>query len=307
MYIEFGNLNYKLLVLLIHPSVYTIYSFHTHADQSPLYYSFLSCLGYLLGGLVYLLVLKRSKNHKKLPTSIKAEGKPVAINEIFIENQNEIKQRKFKEIKSIIFISFINLVPLILQIRAKKLLEQKFTDDIGMIVLILYYAGFSKLFLNSKIYNHQFMSLFVIILCIFIYFILDLVKYKNPSFFISLGNSLLYYIVINGFFALNDVFTKRHFETYSNIPYQFMFYLGLSTLLLLISLDLFIYCFNIEILDIDIIQQIVILNSSSNYFLFFLLDIFVRFLSLGGIILTLYYFSPSHYINYIRGFLSIFI
>ena len=67
MTIEFGILSYKLLIPILYPLLNQIKNLDLYNETTPLYRSFRSSLSYLSAGLVYLLVLYRSKNFKKIP------------------------------------------------------------------------------------------------------------------------------------------------------------------------------------------------------------------------------------------------
>ena len=84
MIIEFGNLNYKLLIPLLYPIFRQIKKLiHENGDKdeatSSLYNYFLKSISYLSAGLVYLLILYRSNKLKQLTVLRNSEGKPSAI------------------------------------------------------------------------------------------------------------------------------------------------------------------------------------------------------------------------------------
>ena len=305
MRIEFGILNYKLLILLLHPIFNQVRVFQTHKDTSPLYDSFISSIGYLSGGLIYLLVLHRSTNENQSSNIKKSVYIPARANESFIENQIYIdnktfkKQRKIKETLFIFLLAFINLIPMIIESFASKMTIYDTIDgSIGALLYILFYVSYSKIFLKLRIYSHQLLSLVIIFSCLFIYFLIDIFKITKDSFNpFTLIESIVYFIVVYGLYSLYDVLTKKHFEIYSNIPYRLMYYIGLFSLVLLIPLDLIVRAFKIKIFGLDIIDQIIELFSSKPLFiLWFIFDIIVGFFWLGGIVLTLYYYTPCHFI-----------
>ena len=303
MFIEFGILSYKLLLLLLHPIFNQIRVFETHKNTSPLYDSFTSSISYLSAGLVYLLIFRRSKNLKQSSNQKNTEGTAVAENQKYIDNQMYIekkkvlKERKIKELPLILLLSFINLISMIIETLAAKEIYETTTGSLGTLFYILFYVAFSKIILKSKTYNHQYFSLFIIIACLLIYLSIDIIQIGKTFNFVTFLKSIVYFIVVYGLYSLYDVLTKKHFVIYSNIPYELMFYIGLFSLVLLIPLDFFVYIFNINIFGLDIIDQSIKLFSSSPIFiLWFIFDIIVGFFWLGGIVLTLYYFTPCHFI-----------
>ena len=304
MKLEFGVLSYKLLIPLLYPIFNQTQQSDFYNNKSPLYQAFINSISYLLAGLVYLFVLYRTKNLKKLSFTIEnTVGKPTAINQVYEENQNIIKQRKIKKYIKIFLLSLINIIPTIF--KTFSLTKANFTKNLGILFTILFYVFLSKIFLNTKIYKHQIISLITISFCLLIFLFRDIEQSYSNDFFILLGRSLLYFILVYGIYAISDVFIKKHFEIHTNIPYHLMFFLGLFSFILIIPLDLFVYFYDNEsfyelnIVESDIIKQIksYVLNKSiSCFFLWFIVDIINQFFLLGGLILTLYYFTPCHFI-----------
>ena len=74
MLIEFGILNYKLIIPLIYPFFYQIRRI-IHKNSKPFYELFANFLGYLFGGIIYLIVKyrirKTSKKKEKKKKNIK--------------------------------------------------------------------------------------------------------------------------------------------------------------------------------------------------------------------------------------------
>ena len=300
MIIEFGTFNYKLLLFLLYPIFYQLPIFITRKDTPPLYDSFMGSINYLSAGLIYLIVLHRSNIIKKSSNLKKFEGKPVAVNEVYIENQNFIKKRKIKEIIFIFFLSFIYPIPIFLESLAKKQIYSTLTSSIGILIYILYYVAFSYLILNSKIYKHQIISLAIIFFCLLLCSFIDIFQITKDSFnFNRFWISILYLLVALGLFSVYDTLIKKYFRIYSENPYKLMFYIGLFSILLIVPLDLFLYFCNIKIFDLDIINQIIELFSSSPiYILWFIFDIISGLLYEIGMVLIIYYYTPSHIIIY---------
>ena len=303
MKVEFGNLNKKLLLLLIFPIFFQISNLILPREVSALYYYFTSVLGYLLAGIFYLIILYKSRNYKKEASSRTTIGRYSILNPLYLENQSVIKQRKIKKLYSIFLLSLINMVPIILENNVLTLeLYKKFTNSLGVLIIILFYMFFSKIILNLKIYKHQIISLFFISVCsiisilIDIYFEIDL----KPEIFSDCVLTLLCFIVLNGFYSLYSVLIKKHFETHLNSPYNLMFFVGLFSFILIIPLNLFVYFYNEagKILGKDVINQIIDLYEKYNikFIFLFIFDIISKFICLVGIIHTIYYFTPCHYI-----------
>ena len=306
MRVEFGFLSYKLLILLLFPIFNQIDKFVFNIKTSSLYYYFTFSISYLLAGIFYLIILYRSKNHKKLSSLKHPEIKLNAIEEVFLENQNIIKQRKIKKLISIFLLALIYLLPILIQgfvlnVEIDKIFTI-FARSFGVLCAILFYAFFSKILLNSKIYRHQIISLCIIFFCSLIFLLISIYYeiYQKSTIFSYWVLTFFCFIVIYGFYALYNVLVKRHFETHLNHPYHLMFYVGLFSLILIIPLDLFVHFYDKEgiILEKDIINQIKDLYKKYNlkFICLFIFDITCKFITFLGIILTLYYFTPCHFI-----------
>ena len=296
MIIESGILNYKLLITLLYPISYQISFYVTQKKTPPLYDCFINSISYLLAGLIYLIILHRSNIIKKSTTLKNFEGKLVAVNQVYIENQRNIKKRKIKEIFSIFLLSFIFTIPIFIESYVEKKIYLKLTFSLGIVSYIIFNVFFSYLFLNSKLYKHQIISLIIIIFCLIICLFIDIIQImKETVDFDIFLVSILYLIVTFGLYSLYDILIKLHLETYSGDPYQLMFYIGFFSLILITIIDLFYYFFKIYIFGKDVINEIND-NFSFRYILLIIFDILVGFLWQSGIFLTIYYFTPCHLI-----------
>ena len=65
MWIELGIINYKLIIPFIYPLFYQIRRVIHKGDQRPLFEFFTNYVGYLLGGLLYLIERYRTKRKKQ--------------------------------------------------------------------------------------------------------------------------------------------------------------------------------------------------------------------------------------------------
>lgn len=296
MKIECGIFNRKLFILLLYPIFNIIECKVILKNASNLYRGFTKSIGCLSAGLVYLLILYRSGKVKKLPISVNNELKTSAINEIYEEKQQTIKKRKIKKLASIFKLSLLNMMPMVVKIIFIKLqLNDVLSESLRLLSGILFFAFFSKIFLNSKIYRHQSISLYTIYFCLLIVLFIDIRNIENFDL-VNFIISLLYFIVLYIFYALYGVLVKKHFETELTNPYYLMFLVGLFNFILIIPLDLFICIYNDpNLFGLDIINQIINLYDAT-FVLLFIFDIINVFLWITGIILTLYYYTPCHII-----------
>ena len=244
MVIEFGILSYKLLIPLLYPIFNQIRKAGMYYDSPFLYITLSTSISYLLAGLVYLLILYRSRNLKKLPIIIENSiDRPSAVYQVYLENENNRKKSKIKKFISLIFLSFLNMIPTALGVfflKQKKLENEVLS--INLLSTIFFYVFFSKIILSSKMFRHQLISILTISFCSLIFLSLDIIKISHKEInFAVVGKSALYYISLYGLHSLFDVLVKRHFKIHLNDPYLLMFFVGLFCLILMIPLDLFVH------------------------------------------------------------------
>ena len=73
MIIEPGIITYKLIIPLIYPFLYQIRRYIHKTDEKPFYEFFTNYCGYLLSGLIYLIVKYRMKKKQKKLIEINEE------------------------------------------------------------------------------------------------------------------------------------------------------------------------------------------------------------------------------------------
>ena len=169
--------------------------------------------------------------------------------------------------------------------------------------LFYLYILFSILLLNEKIYKHRCISIIIISIFYLIITICNYINLKKEDKIteFKIGSFSLFLItifIIQGMNALLFVLIKVHFNNYSTDPYLFMFYLGLTGLLIFIPFEIIYYfCFDddSEILGIGIISQIrLYLKEYLKNFIYFFLDFFLNTICFYSEILIIYHFTPCH-------------
>ena len=110
----------------------------------------------------------------------------------------------------------------------------------------------------------------------------------------------LYLVFIICLYSLFNVLSKKFYNVYMDSPYHFMFVIGLISLFILILYEsISISIIGIKKNDFNgIIYQIKDNYSKYNfiYFLIFFGDFLSAFILLAGIQLTIYFFTPCHFI-----------
>ena len=331
MLIELGIINYKLFILLIYPIFYQI-RIYIHRKSNPFYILFTEFLGYLCGGLIYILIKYRMKStktieetfdkrnnekKKELEENYSSETKNESLNDrnklrskscpvlknyntrlIFLEKRKAPKNLR-TNYKFILLLSFINLIPMPLEAFTTRDVDVNFKMSSSLFYFIFFNVLFCRIILGEKIYKHHLLSLIIILLCIPLLLGIYLVQFKNRDNLNLFLNSL-YLILIASLYSLFDVLAKKNYNTYMGSPYKFMFLIGLIDLTIL----LFYEFFTLIITGIKdnhfngIIYQIKknCMQYSFWYILIIILDVISSFIFLAGIQLTVYFFSPCHFI-----------
>ena len=169
----------------------------------------------------------------------------------------------------------------------------------SLFYFIFFYIFFSRIILDDKIYSHQIFSLLIIIVCIPILLILFFINYQEKVSFKLLLYSLILILIVC-LYSLKDVLQKKLYNTFIVSPYYLMFIIGLINLSILIPYELItVIIYGMQDKPVNgILYQIKnnFKEYSFLYLLIFFLDILSAFLWIAGIQLTIYYFTPCHFI-----------
>ena len=302
MLIELGIMEYQLIFPFIYPITYQIRNI-MHQNNKPFYDIFINYLGYLLSGIVYLIIKYRSKNNynDKETLFINQNNDCTEKKNTFTQIGEYNQKNKEKKVKGkylyLLKLSLLYLVPMFIIAYAHKYINYKFLSNIYLFFIIFYYILFSRIILLLKIYSHQILSIIIILICIPIliifYFINENIKDENLLF-----NSFL--ILITGaLFSLYNILEKRYYNKYMDSPYHFMFFIGLISLCILIPYELFTIIFFGEDTNFNGILYQMKNNFKSYSFLYLLLllaDLLCSFFWIAGIHLIFYFLQPCHFI-----------
>ena len=311
MLIEFSFFNSQIFIPLLFPIFIQIESALRKfciKDENILFKIFRYYLSYIFS-LIFVIIIKfRTKSSQK-KIEIKNENKnEKEKNNIIIEKEKErkrkssfwinpldIEQQKFKREKRIQSIFFILLLVIISL--CSNFFNQIFKDkdigigkqSIGVFLEIVNFTIFSIIFLNDKLYKHHYFSLCLISFTLIILFISFVICHEDNKIF----KSIWYYFGYAFLYTLYDVLGKKYMNLFFSSPYHLMFSIGLLSVFILLVYDIIEYNINID-------KSGVILGfrknvNLSNFFIF-LLDIFLEFIWNLGIWLTIYYFTPCHFI-----------
>lgn len=298
MLIEFGQTDYKLLLLIVYP-VFRAIEHHTKklylVDDNKLFKLFRFFLSHLFSGLLLLFVKFRSRKNKKNVNDSADQIKMIFINNNIPLFDNEIVKLKEKNKKGKKLLSYIFLVCLcafaivayFYSIINEKHYFEYGKQSIGIFFEIFFYILLSFLILKQKLYKHNYVSSVAIAIVLLILFIIS-------QFYID--NILLtfaYYFLNALIFNLYDTLVKKYLISFYNSPYLALLIIGsVNTFLLLIS-DIITYCSEIDIYGV-IIGFKNNIKDVGNFF-GFILDLFCEFIWILGIWLTIYFYSPCHF------------
>ena len=318
MFIELGILNLKLLIPLMYPLFYQIRRY-IHKNSNPFYVLFTDFIGYLFGGIIFLIIKFRMRkiNKKKENKEVEKEKEIITLNESIDNNNNltiknksnlinqlEVEKKKLKRqnLKKkyffLLILSFINLVPMPLEIITDEDININFKIGSSLFYHIFFFVVFSRIILGIKIYRHQLFSLLVIIICMPILLTFYLVNDSEDKKDLILES--FYLIIIICLYSLYDILGKKYYNTYMDSPYHLMFIIGVISLSLIIPYEIITVLIN-GIGDNSyngIIYQIKTYYKDYSYWflLIFILDVLNKFLMFAGIMLTIYFFTPCHFI-----------
>ena len=334
MWIECGIINYKLIIPLIYPLFYQIRRIIHKNDEKPFLQFFTNYLGYLLSGLIYLFIKWRMKKKKVITKNNDLSDKDVdtivyELNDLFVptfndsfdrsstssfvkvktlvntktvrsEHSNQIALEKIKIEKKnskrkhlfILLLVVIYLIPMLLD--AFNPYAFKTSSSVSLFFSIISYVIFGRLILGMKIYTHQIFALIIILVGNIIIVLLVFIGKETQNFILS----LLFIVSIVVLFCLYNNLAKRYFNVYMGSPYYLMFVIGLISICLIFPYEVItVIAFGKNTSFNGIFYQMEKnFEKTSLYPLIFIGDIISAFLWIAGIILTIYFFTPCHFI-----------
>ena len=324
MWIEFGELDYKIIIPLIYPFLHPLRIYIHEDDAKPIFFLFTNFCGYLFSGIIVLIIKCRVKNYTSKITTDKIindnslneflEQELTEINKSPIniqvptfkvrENQLNLNKKKLKNKKTryqylyILLLDLIYLIPMILD-ALTSVDTSAFQFGTGSAISLFFFILFCilsvRIILGTKIYYHQIFSSIVIGINIIIVIIFYLFKIGlSEQTFIN----IIIIMIITLFFALFNAFEKRYYNKYMDSPYHLMFVIGLYGVILIILYEIFtILIFGFDRDFNGVFYQLYENFQKNNLYILILLgDIVSAFVLLCGITLTIYFLTPSHFI-----------
>ena len=330
MWIELGIINYKLIIPFIYPFFYQIRRLIHKEDKKPFYEFFTNYCGYLFGGLIYAIILCRMKQQKIieketnnnsegfLELSVMAEDtneksrsskrtasfqktitltQSPAIHNQIMEEKEKINSKNTKKKYLFLFLLVcIYLIPMYLDSFCSNYESFRFktSSSVSLFFCMIAYVGFSRIILGDKVYKHQLISLIFIIICNIVSIVLLLIDDDNSQLLLNIALMA----IILSLYALYNTLEKSYFNTYMDSPYHLMFVVGLISLCFIIPYEIIsVLASSKDEIFNGIFYQIELnFEKTKLYPLIFIADVISAFLWLAGIHLTIYFFTPCHFI-----------
>ena len=310
MLVEFGELNFNLIILILFPIFYQIRRYIHEDDEKPIFGFFTNYLGYLCGGIIYAFC-RMKKNRQSNSDENKSE-KNKDLNEKDNdkghkdEDKNYFKKSILKNYGFITSLVVIYLFPLFLDsyCSTRDDLNFKTSSSISSLFCIISYVIFS-LKLPDKFDRHQKFSLIIIAICFLFNSILQIFDGSNSNILLN----ILILFIIDTLYGLYNVLEKIYFndldkkdkndiKLFKDIPYHLMFVIGLMSLIIVLLYETITVLAFGKDWDFNGIFYQFEKNFENNnlYPLIFLGDITSAFLWILGIQLTVYFFTPCHFI-----------
>ena len=327
MLIEFSKLNSKLLILVIFPIFDPLRKIvdekrEDKYNDNNFFKCFRFYLSYILS-IIFIVIIKcRTKDEKnnifnklkninlKKKKEEKADEKTDAKKsdgQNWINPQDQVKRdlKKKKMRKQILFMGLLLLILLTLNI-FKLIFRDKYSGEdwnnvlligkqsIGVFFEIIFFIVLSIVIMNNKIYRHHFVSLIITLMNLILLIISFAIRF--PEYTIQI---IIYYFFYSFFFCLFCILGKKYLNLFSNSPYNIMALIGIISTIILFIYDIIMFLIS-DNNDENINKYGIIFGfrNMTNFpsVLYFIFDVVFYFFSNIGILMTIYYYSPFHYI-----------
>lgn len=323
MFIQFGKLNFYLLIIVLFPLskhfIKLLMKGRNNNHSNIVFENFITYFSLIFVGILYLITkiltkTEKTENDKYLEQKeikIKTKAKENKDNKnINVFQELELKELKKKNIEKrnqylfIILISYIHFSGMLINNLLKRevsLFKREIPTQLllNIIVLLtfLLLMLFSKIFLGFTFFKHQYFSLVIILLCLIIFIVQSYIAEQKPLYE-TIKESLIDFLFIffyEIFYCLADALGKKYLNKYLDGVYLFLFKFGMVTSIPFLIYDSIAFLCNTDEKYHGVIRAIF---RDGMPFLDILLKIGFIFLNNLGIWLTIYYFSPCHVIIY---------
>lgn len=322
MIIQFGILNLKYLLIFCTPFIHVTRGFlrNNNENNNKFYAIFINFLSLTLCGiinLIYNFLTKSERNKLRKKTEL------ISLNEKNLENKNSLKaqyleykknyelklkrKNKIKKMCDVLIISSLKMIAGLIKTIFKDNRNKQLEHSLLIILELVFLIIFSMLYLNYSLFRHQYAS-FLIFLLFHIIFLIQSIMYLNDMnklTIISLFQSFLYYFLYEKLFCIYDIIGKNYLNSNLDNIYLFLFKIGITGLIPLLIYDLIGYICGLDDRFHGIIKTII-----NNFKIMdFICDLFFSIVFDISLWLTIYFFSPCHYIilDILKNFLKIIV
>ena len=324
MIIQLGLINYKYLFLFLFPIFHQMRILIRYKEdkEDPYYKSFNKFLSLLFCGFIHLIIKCMIKRKKKNQIIELQKNEQIGVNEdehilelnpqntiygeiyekLIEEEQEKIKFQNKNNILFILLISILQMIATLTKNIFKKSINPHLLNNLPILIESIFVIIFSMIFLGFSLYIHQYLSLAIILICIIIFYIESII-YETNLKMIEVFQNFIYIFFYEKIYCLSDVLGKKYLNTYMDDFYLFLFKIGIINTIPLLIYDIIAYCYELDDEYHGIIKTIL----GSKLWVFPLTLLFY-ILSEIGLWLTIYYFSPCHFIilGTLEDFLELF-
>ena len=295
MLIEF-TFDKKLLFLLIFPIFKQIDSnvkiYYAKKDNK-LFRIFRLFLSYEISIIFLLISIYRNKTRKKIKTDESAKNWD-DINSNKIVDYEVKRHEKIKKLKSFLFLTLLSIINISCYFYNYYVGNDniKFSrNTIGIIFEFIMYSILSAIILKEKYYRHHYLTSIIIIFLLIGLFIIYFIQLEDKSEYYNIFWYFLFYTLLYGLF---NVLLKKYYILNFHSTYYILLVIGAICIIPLLLYDIIAYFINKDKSGIiigfkDNINDLKTLS-------FFLVDLISLFTFNVGIMLTIYYFTPFHFI-----------
>ena len=313
MFIQLGKFSPKHLLLLLFPLFLKLRYFIIPINENKrIFKCFNDFLGLTLCGIIHLIskLFTRTKKNKdnceqkEFELILQREGQKSQhfinqplnsdfVNSIELEHNKKKRKEKKEKFLFILLIAALQIIPSVIKIIFFDKIKNELTLNIEVLMQSLFFIIFSMVFLSFSLYKHQYYSLAVLSICLVIFYI-EIIVYSDSITFVDVLESFIYIIIYQILYCLSDVLGKKYLTLYMDTIYLFLFKIGITGLVPLITYDSIAYLANFDDKYHGIIKTIS--SELISKFWKFLLNLLCYILFEISLWLTIYYFSPCHYI-----------
>ena len=311
MIVQFGILNYKVLILFLSPIILQTQRFTGNNLKN---YTglggFNDFLSFIIWGIIYLLANKCTKTKKEKEKENYLKQKRQELNDlkkddiqitkfdaprnimdkIKIEILEKKKINKKKQFLFILLISFLFLVGTFIKNIFRENLRSQLQLNISVLLESIFLITFSVIFLGFSLYFHQYVSHALLSICLIIFFI-EILFFDDLKIWQIIGG-ISYFFCSEISYCLGDVLGKKYLNTYRDGVYLFLFRIGIVSIIPIIIYDIIAFSCGLDPKYHGVIQILFVERRIGE----FLLNLFFCLLFEISLWITIYNFSPCHFI-----------